>query len=183
MFKSESPMIVASPWRCISVLCLLLFTGLALAEVAPSTAAPIGVTLLQFRVREAPGKPPVLEEVAEVRPGDLVEYRARYVNNSAQPMSVIAGLPIPIGMEYTAASARADRSIPHVVAQADEKFAAEPLETVQTDGQGKQVRRPVPYDHYRHVRWDLGALAPGANTEVSLQARVVRLVLPTAAVK
>jgi uncharacterized repeat protein (TIGR01451 family) len=114
------------------------------ATSAPAQAQDnktIKAELKQFLVRTEAGKE-VLKPANEVKPGDLIEYRATYTNQGSSPVrAVVAQLPIPVGLEYQPRSAS-----------------------------GK--KEAVPYYEYRSIRWNLGQLAAGAKVEVAARARV-----------
>jgi len=110
-------------------------------------------------------------EASQVRPHDVIEYRATYVNTSDKSVKgMTATLPIPEGMEYLPQSA-----LPAVgvqVTAADGVFATEPLVRKLSDG--KVV--PVAYGEYRMLRWNIGQMAPGATVVVSARVKVQAVV-------
>ncbi|NDC60963.1 MAG: DUF11 domain-containing protein [Betaproteobacteria bacterium] len=109
----------------------------------------------------------LLKPVKSVKPGDLIEYRVVYTNQSRRAVTDLqAQLPLPEGLEYQAKSAR-----PAASAQMATKggmFAREPL--MRDIAGGK--KEAVSYADYRQVRWNLGQIAAGAKLEVSARARV-----------
>jgi uncharacterized repeat protein (TIGR01451 family) len=142
-------------------------------EVALSKS-PIAVQLKQYKVVTDSKGQPKLVDASLVLPGDVVEYQVRYSNRSQAPIAVVATLPVPESVEYVKDSARAPGTIGHTVALKDNQFAPEPLlKTVSVSG-GATVKQAVPYGEYRFVRWDLGNLAPGSSTDVSIRAQVAQ---------
>lgn len=132
-------------------------------------------TLLQFKVfKNAQGK----EEFAEadsVKPGDIIEYRTIYTNNSGWPIAgLTAELPIPDGLEYLPQSAKPGAGKVQAATQ-NGAFAPEPLSRT-VNGRAE----PVPYNEYRRLRWALGALPARGLTTVSARARVETATGPTA---
>lgn len=110
-------------------------------------------------------------EAREVKPGEMLEYRARYRNTGKLAVrKVQAVLPIPANaFIYVAASARPA----NVFASVDGKqFNAVPLMRAVTLPDGKRELRPVPLAEYRYLRWDLGDLQPGAEIVVSARMRM-----------
>ena len=165
----------ATPWRLhglLGGLCIAV-AGLVHAPVAaqaPSPPAseradlsPVTVNLSQWLVVMEKGKE-VFKPVESIKPGDVIEYRARYVNRSDQPVSdVQAQLPLPEGLLYQARSARPAQTAQFAVKGGS--FAREPLMRPTADGKTE----PVPLADYRQLRWRLGQLAPGAQADVSVR--------------
>ncbi len=110
----------------------------------------------------------VLKPAKNVKPGDLIEYRVVYTNQSRRVVNDLqAQLLLPVGLAYQANSAKPSTNA-HM-ATASGEFAREPL--MRGSGDGK--KEPVPYAQYRQLRWNLGQLATGSKLEVSARARVV----------
>jgi uncharacterized repeat protein (TIGR01451 family) len=106
----------------------------------------------------------------KVKPGDMVEYRAQYVNVSkAVIKGVVATLPVPKSMEYVKDSAR-----PALVsATLDGKlYEAAPLKRNIKDKAGKEVIQLVPLAEYRGLSWSLGEIQAGKSLTVSARMQV-----------
>lgn len=152
----------------------LLSTQLAFAEgpVAASSASglikkAISINLVQKKVVIDAKGAEQLVNADSVKPADIIEYHATYTNNSDKEVkSVVADLPLPDGLEYQANSAKPSRNAEQ--ATADGKFGREPLVRKLPTGNTENI----PYAEYRHVRWQLGTLVPGASVEVSARAKV-----------
>jgi hypothetical protein len=169
----------------LSLLCLAGLPAHAADMDVPATAsasarveAPILVTLTQFKVgQDASGKPALLDAKV-VLPGDVLEYRAIYKNQSTLPLSVAATLPVPEALEYLGDSATGKSGessrMAHTVALKDSQFSAEPLMRKKVGADGATVTQVVPTSEYRYVRWNLEKLAPGASAEVTLRAKVLQ---------
>ncbi len=145
---------------------------LALALFAPATAhagSDVTVTLAAQRVSVTHGKE-TFSPAAQVKPGDLVEYRATYTNAGDQPArQLLATLPVPAGMEFigrTAAPAKLEASLD------GRTFAAVPLTRRVLQADGREIVRPVPAAEYRWLRWTLGTLGSKAARTVSARMRV-----------
>ena len=167
--------------------CLLGHAAFAAdAEGAAAATAkaqpPIVVTLTQFKVGQDDKGAPKLLDAKLVLPGDVMEYRASYKNQSTAAISVAATLPIPEALEYIQDSAMATsasgKRIAHTVALVDSRFGVEPLMRKALSADGSSVTHAVPYAEYRFVRWNLDSLAPGASVEVSLRAKVAQTLAP-----
>ena len=143
----------------------------ALLLVAPSVLAnsqatqePVSVDLNTYLITQnAEGK--VTEQlVSEVKPEQIVEYRAVYTNNTAGTIqNLVATLPIPAETQFLAKSAptKAQASTDGV------NFAPMPLKKKV----GDQVVN-VPLADYRALRWTIAELPAGKSIAVSAQTRI-----------
>lgn len=152
----------------------LVLMALCLPVTAQNVAAeaknPISVFITLQRVeKDAKGKE-VLTEAATVKPGDVVEYKVVYANNSDQSLgNVQAALPIPEGMEYVGKSALPASALASVDGK---EFAPEPLKRTFQDKDGKVVTEEVSLAEYRALRWQIESLQPGKEYVVKARARV-----------
>ncbi|RQO59203.1 hypothetical protein DBV14_07745 [Variovorax sp. KBW07] len=159
--------------------------GTAMAQPAAASATEaaqkktVAVVLTQHKVvKDAQGKEQLLD-AGSVKPGDVVEYRATYTNNTGKPVSgLVADLPIPEGLEYLPRSAKPGATLVQAATK-DAVFAPEPLMRKAAAGQKPE---PVPYADYRALRWTLGQLPASGSTAVSARARVETVVPPAAQV-
>lgn len=163
---------------CAVMLAMLGTAGIAAAQSA-STAAPVQkkiveVVLVQSKVvQDAQGKEQLVA-ADSVKPGDVLEYRATYTNNTGKAVSgLVANLPIPDGLEYLPKSAKPGATLVKVAAK-DGQFAVEPLSRT-VNGKAE----PVPYNEYRSLRWTLGQLPANGVTAVSARARVEEAAPPS----
>ena len=143
----------------------------ALLLVAPSVLAnsqatqeSVSVDLNTYLITQnAEGK--VTEQlVSEVKPEQIVEYRAVYTNNTAGTIqNLVATLPIPAETQFLAKSAptKAQASTDGV------NFAPMPLKKKV----GDQVVN-VPLSEYRALRWTIAELPAGKSIAVSAQTRI-----------
>ena len=160
-----------SQYVCLLTLGMFSFGVTAAdADVTTKTSAPIAISLKQFKVLKDEQGEFKFVDAALVLPGDVIEYRATYVNQSKTALPVIATVPVPESMEYLKDSAKAKNNLAHTVALKDSQFANEPLLQKVVTASGATLSQPVPYASYRFVRWDLGKLAPGSSIEVSVRA-------------
>ena len=141
------------------------------AAGGPAKPAPgsVAVELTASRVTTAQGKE-VLAPAEKARPGELIEYRARYHNDgAAEARGLMATLPIPNGTQYVAGSA-----MPRgVEASLDGRtFAPVPLRRAVKTPDGRTVEQDVPVAEYRALRWPLGALPAKQQRTVSARVRV-----------
>lgn len=109
----------------------------------------------------------------EVTPGDLIEYRVTYTNNSGGDISLLRPvLPIPAGMEYEVGSADPD---------AEGASLSNTGNTFQDLPLTRQVRRPdgttateeVPGREYRRLRWLVPSLEAGEQVILVARAKVI----------
>ena len=121
-------------------------------------------------VKQADGAE-TLQPAQTVKPGDMLQYVAVYMNSGHRPVTrLLASLPIPAGTELVGASA-----VPREVqASIDGKvYAAVPLLRKARRADGQLVDVPVPLAEYRHLRWPEQQVAAGASFTTSARVRVV----------
>ena len=161
----------------------LLIAGLvpAFAQNAAVTAPPVAskavvtVVLTQSKVVKGVDGKETLVEAPTVRPGDVIEYRATYTNNTGKTVTGLrADLPIPEGLEYLPRSAKPGADLVKAAVKGGD-YAMEPLSRKLANGKTE----PVPYNEYRALRWSLGQLPAGGVTAVSARAKV-EVVVPKA---
>jgi uncharacterized repeat protein (TIGR01451 family) len=101
-------------------------------------------------------------------PGDMLEYQTVHKNNGKSAVkSLVATLPLPVGLSYVPGSAKP------ASAQASTDgsvFAAIPLKTMVKNAEGKLEERLVPYSDYRALRWAVGELPAEGRATVSARA-------------
>jgi len=158
----------------IPALCLLVAQvsfaetpTLAVGAEKPTSQKEVTVNLVQSKVIKDEKGIEKLIEAASVKPNDVIEYRVTYTNVTAKPVKgFVANLPIPAGLQYLPSSAKPSRNA--VVAAEDAQYSSEPLVKKLPNG----TTEPVPYTEYRHVRWNVGTLAPGASVDVFARVKV-----------
>jgi uncharacterized repeat protein (TIGR01451 family) len=129
----------------------------------------VTVQLTANRVTKSQGRES-LAPADQARPGETLEYRAVYRNEStSEARNLAATLPIPRGTTYVPGSASPSR----VEASLDgSRFAAVPLTRVVRGPDGRDVVREVPASEYRALRWPLGLLAGRQSRAVTARVRV-----------
>lgn len=141
-------------------------------SVAARTGASVVVELTQAKVTLDEKGVEHLTDAATVKPGDVIEYRAAYTNQSTKEVTgLVANLPIPEGMEYLPNSAKPSARLP-TVATKDSQYGVEPLKRKNAS----QREELIPYGEYRAIRWQLGLLPAGGVTQVSARAKVETVV-------
>lgn len=104
-------------------------------------------------------------------PGEVIQYDALYVNQSAKPLTGVAPtLPIPNGMVFVPESAS---PAPSEASLDGKKFEPLPIlrKVRMPSGEEKQVE--VPATEYRALRWKAGDLAAGAKTAITARTKLV----------
>ena len=144
------------------------------ATPSASAEKTVAVALTQRKVvTGADGKEQLLD-ASSVKPGDVLEYRATYTNQTGKTVSgLVADLPIPEGLEYLPRSAKPGAALVKAATK-DGAYAAEPLMRKAANNKTE----PVPYGDYRALRWALGQLPAGGETAVTARARVEVVVPP-----
>ena len=137
---------------------------------AQSAKGPITVQLTAYKV-VAKGEKDELEAADKIKPGETIEYQARYANTSKQSVKNLAAtMPIPAGMEFVNGSALPDGA----QASTDGKnFASLPLRRVTKGAGGTTKIEMVPMSEYRSLRWSIGQLDAGKSITVFARARVL----------
>ena len=155
--------------RSIRLALAFALMGSALAASVVSAAGGVTVELTANRVTKAQGREALVSADA-AKPGELLEYRALYKNESASAARGLAAtLPIPRGTVYVPGSAAPRR----VEASLDgETFAPVPLTRRVRTADGRTVVREVPVSEYRALRWALGSLPARASRAVTARVRV-----------
>jgi uncharacterized repeat protein (TIGR01451 family) len=146
----------------------LFTTGLLTVQGAFAQGA-VTSTLTAQRVETEAGKT-VLKPAAVSKPGDVLAYTGTYRNGGTAPADKLtAVIPVPAGTTLVAGSAEPAK------AQASTdgtRFAPMPLMRTVKQADGSDRREAVPLADYRAVRWEIGALAPGASSDVALRVRI-----------
>lgn len=159
---------------------MVLFSGDAYAQLfSPASTASLATQsqavkalLTQQRVVKNKNGSESLEDASKVKPGDILEYKVTYTNNTAQPIkNLVANLPIPQGLDYQPRSAKPGVGV--TFATSAGVYGAEPL--IRKYGLKTE---PVPYEDYRQLRWSLSELPAHGVSVVSARARV-ETVIPT----
>ncbi len=151
---------------------LALATALTVTALAASVvfaAGGVTVELTANRVTKAQGRE-VLASADQARPGELLEYQARYKNDgTGDAKGLAATLPIPRGTQYVPGTASPKR----VEASLDGRtFAPVPLTRRVRTADGRTVVREVPVSEYRALRWALGTLPARQSRLVTARVKV-----------
>jgi len=149
---------------------LLSFALSALVLASPAQAD--NVLSVDLKAYKLVTKAKVITKVpaAEIKPNDIIEYRATYKNVSTRAINGVIGVvPIPEGLTLQARSA-----IPaDAEASLDgRQFSRIPLRRSETQADGSSRIVEVPLSEYRAVRWGIGSLPAGASKDVSIRAVV-----------
>ncbi len=143
---------------------LLAFVGM------PVHAAPEPQVVLQAwqvqRVVEQGVARERLQPLQKIRPGDVIEYEARYVNSVIKPVhDVQVTLPVPDGgLQYLPGG---EGATPVYSASLDGvKFERVPLRREVRLPDGRRGMEEVPLSEYRYLRWNLGDLPAGGQRAV-----------------
>jgi hypothetical protein len=153
-----------------ALLLALLFTfSAAHAGTAGTATAQPQVVLQAWQVQsvvELGATRESLQPLKGIRPGDVVEYEARYVNTTAKAAQhVQLTLPVPVGgLAYLP---QAGAATPVDSASVDGvRFEPVPLRREVRLPDGRRVTQDVPLADYRFLRWNLGTLPAGAERAV-----------------
>ncbi len=150
-------------FNCLLGSTVLLTTAYAAAETQVSKE-PISIQLQTYLIGTSADGKPTAKLVSQVKPKDVIEYRATYTNNTKGKINnLVAILPIPAETQFLAKSQPA-------MAQASTdglNFAPMPLKRKVGD---QMVN--VPLKDYRALRWTIAELPAGKSVTVSAQTRI-----------
>jgi len=150
------------------ILAGLLAAGNTSAQTAKNDLA-ISLTAKKV-VTQADGKEKLVA-ADRAFPGEVIQYDALYVNQSAKPLTSVAPtLPIPNGMVFVAASAS---PAPTEASLDGKKFERLPIVRKVTMPNGEEKEIEVPATEYRALRWKAGDLAAGGKTTVTARTKLV----------
>jgi uncharacterized repeat protein (TIGR01451 family) len=136
----------------------------------------IEVKLTQSRISINTAGVETHQTAEQIKPGDVIEYRATYRNTSNHLIKGLQGtLPIPTETAFVASSGLPAGGLASVDGT---QFAAIPLKRKVKLPSGKEVEQEIPVSEYKALRWNLGDLDEGKSATV--QARVKVNVLPVA---
>lgn len=175
-------LIPLSTWLLALVLALAVAgSGATAAPAAPPKAAAAAETqiLLQAwqvqHVVEAGARKERLQPLMSVRPGDVIEYEARYINSAAhKSQGVQLTLPVPAGgVQYLPQAATATPV--HSASLDGVRFEPVPLRRAVRQANGTLAMQEVPPSEYRFLRWNLGDLPAGANRVVRARMHLPQL--------
>lgn len=164
-------------WRPRAGLARLLLVAASIASAGPALAAAAepAVTLSVAKiVVPQPGAAERRVDAAQAQPGDLLEYRAVYRNDTARTLNrAQLTLPVPLAghaVEYVQGSAQPEA---FGASRDGLRYAAAPLHVERIGADGRVQRVPAPAADYRFLRWDLGDLPPSAVRTVHARVRVL----------
>jgi uncharacterized repeat protein (TIGR01451 family) len=167
MATSVSPLL--RTFHATLALVLSILCGGALAA-GPLIDAKLTVALIQFN-----GQYEISGPAAAAKPGDVLEYSARYNNRGDAGAEALAPtMPIPVGTEYVPAGTSPKPTHASLDAVTYEPI---PLRRKERGADGQMHDVEVPLAEYRALRWSVGRLAAGS--EAIVRARV-RITQPTA---
>ena len=146
----------------------VLFLGLSVNTSAQNE--DLSAVLKAFKITINAEGSEVATEVTEVKPGDIIEYRLTYQNETDGNLTQITPvLPIPLEMFYLESTASPELSGASISPNAND-FRKPPLTRQVTLPDGSQVNRVIPAQEYRRIQWLVPALAAGES--ITLTARV-----------
>ena len=159
---------VGVPFRGI-VAALLAASSLLVSAQSNPQRGSVEVNLTQSKVAAGTNGAERLVAADRAAPGDLIEYRATYINRGTTPVRDLAAtLPVPVGMVYVPGTL-----IPTVaLASTGTDFAAIPLKRKMRLADGREVESDVPFTDYRSLQWRHIELAPGQSTTVTARMRM-----------
>lgn len=149
---------------------VLAFVALSFAAPTAFADAAVQVKMTAHRITTTDRGEERLAQAEQAKPGETIEYRARYVNRGAAPVrELLASIPIPAGTAYVPGSAAPAEAFASLDGRA---FAPIPLKRRVRLPNGKEAEVEVPASEYRALRWAIGTLAASGEQTVSARVRV-----------
>jgi len=159
--------------KLIRVISAVVFASTLLSAPVYADSAKkddIEVLLSQSRISTSSAGIETRQTAEQIKPGDVIEYRAVYHNTTARQLKGLQGtLPIPLDTALVVGStlpAGASASLDSV------QFAAMPLKRKVKLPNGKEEEQLVPVSEYRALRWNLGDLDAGKSATVQARVKV-----------
>ena len=147
-------------------LCLTLLAQLSHAQQNEDVSSELTV----FKITLNESGEEVATEVDEVRPGDLIEYRLTYTNNTNESITnLVPTLPVPADMYYVAETASPEIKRAAYLSNGD-NFQEPPLTREETLSSGLKTIKEVLPQEYRRLQWTIDSIEGGDS--VLLVARV-----------
>lgn len=145
--------------------------GLAETAALPAPKGDVESVLTQKKIVIGSNKKETVSDVKDVKPGELIEYRAAYTNKGkAAVTNFSATLPIPEATEYQRGTATPAMGVKATVG--DGKFLPIPLKRKVKLPDGKEVEQDVPLAQYKALQWSFGELGAGKTVVISARVRV-----------
>lgn len=133
----------------------------------------LDIKLTARRVAQGQDGKETFEPADKAKPGDIIEYTGVFFNKTKGPLANLKPqIPIPVGMEYVADSAKPKPSDGSLNGRT---FSPLPLKRTVTLAGGQQKEEEVPLSAYRAIRWNAGELGADTSVTMSLRARVISL--------
>lgn len=147
--------------------CLILWT-----PQVQAASSPLISELAAFLVARNGDGEEILKPATQAKPGDVIEYHARYSNVSSGTLNKVKAIvPIPQGLEFISGTT----TPPRFLASLDgKKFKRIPMYRTIVDEQGKEQRVKVKPSEYRAIQWYLGSLYKGETRVVKCRARILK---------
>lgn len=148
--------------------------ALFLSGVAAASNGPVSSSLTAYAVTKDEEGNEAFTQADSVKPGQLIEYRIIYKNESAEPLSsfVING-DVPEATQFVAASANSSVAATFEVEVFDLGWVTPPAFREVTRADGTVERVAVPASDYSAVRWKLAdPLAAGVEVETTYRVQV-----------
>ena len=154
----------------MAFLCFALAASSAFAQQDEDVTSE----LQAFKITVNESGEEVAVEVEEVRPGDLIEYRLTYTNNTDQAITnLIPTLPVPANMYYLGDTAEPEIQRASYQSSGND-FQVPPLTREVTTSGGLQTTEEVPPREYRRLQWTIATLEGGDSVTLTARVRVSR---------
>ncbi|ATC64895.1 hypothetical protein CMV30_13475 [Nibricoccus aquaticus] len=151
-------------------LAVAVFLG-STAELSAAQKNDLEIALSAQRVNKVDASQESLDDDDNVAPGDVVQYRAVYRNQSDHALRNLAPtLPIPAGTEYVDGSAY---PAPVEGSLDGKTFESFPIRRSVKTPDGRSLLVAVPVSAYRALRWKAAELPAAATFVTTARVQIV----------
>jgi uncharacterized repeat protein (TIGR01451 family) len=164
----------SNPAKLITSLAMAAALFGAMPAEAQEDSGPLRIVAVNLTAQAENRAPPEGGGAPVSRPGDVIEYRLSFTNNTDGPVrDLVFDDPVPEGLVYVLGSAGAERDDVATQFSIDGGATYDPEPEIEVQEAGATVRRPAPAERYTHVRWIVaGAVSVGEQVQALFRARI-----------
>jgi len=158
--------------KTLKFILILLYLSFVSQSAFAQQNEDVSSELTAFKITMNESGDEVATEVDEVRPGDLIEYRLTYTNNTAESITnLVPTLPIPSSMYYMAETASPEIERASYLSSGN-NFQVPPLTREATTSGGLRTTREVSPKEYSRLQWTIDTLEGGDSATLIARVRV-----------
>lgn len=151
---------------------ILLYLSLVSQSAFAQQDEDVSSELTAFKITLNESGDEVATEVSEVSPGDLIEYRLTYTNNTGESITnLVPTLPIPADTYYMASTASPEIERASYLFSGN-NFQVPPLTREETLSSGLKTTRQVLPEEYSRLQWTIDTIEGGESATLIARVRV-----------